>query len=104
KVCICICIQANSCNTIINTKTDLFREVIFVNDVKYTIIRHSDTFHQTDDNIRTPLYNCLTRIFNRNKNYAYHILFLGGEMYIFGKILNYVSASFYTDFESIYND
>src|SRR5579872_6211722 len=72
-----VCIQANSCNTVINTKTKSFREVIFINDVKYTIIRHANTFHQTDDNIRIPLYNCLTGLINKNNNTKVkHILFL----------------------------
>jgi len=59
-----------------------------------------NTFHQNDDNIRD---NILLPILNQNKKYK-NVLFIGGECYIFGSLVNAENIYSYSDCESIVND
>ena len=72
-------------------------EKIEVADCSYQIVRNIRTFHQPDDNIRLALYNVLNQLLRKVDS----ITFLGGEMYIFGKIFPIREQYFYSDFESI---
>ncbi len=70
----------------------------------YCIMKNVKTFTQRDDNIRQKLYQIL---FNETENKTkQNILFIGGEMYGFLKILvnNYNIAYAITDFEGIKED
>lgn len=79
-------------------KNELMREKYFGK----TIIRSAISFHQNDNNIRIELYKCILN----NMNYVRHLYCIGGEMYLFGKILCdlYEYGYFYSDLESIVHD
>lgn len=79
-------------------KNDFMYELFFNN----YIIRSACSFHQNDNNIRVKLYHCIINDIKYVKNMYY----IGGEMYLFGKILNdrYEFGYFYSDFESIILD
>jgi len=73
----------------------------YLDIIKGTIIfRNIKSFHQTDDTIKDVLYDVILEECN---NYE-ELLCLGGEMYIFSKILNYKKIMCYSDFESIVED
>lgn len=79
-------------------KNKYFFEIIF----DKIIIRHYNTFHQNDDNIRKYLYINLYKLIKKSKK----ILFIGGEIYIFGVIFYhlYSEAYFISDNLSIIKD
>jgi hypothetical protein len=58
------------------------------------------SFRQPDDTIRHELITIIKQYCSGYNN----MCFIGGEITLFAKILDYESALFYTDFESIYND
>ena len=73
----------------------------YLDIIKGTIIfRNIKSFHQTDDTIKDVLYDVILQECN---NYE-ELVCLGGEMYIFSKILNYKKIMCYSDFESIVED
>ena len=65
---------------------------------KQIIFRQFCTFHQTDDNIKLVIHNILS------KQKYQDLILLGGEMYIFSKILTYDTLLCYSDFQSIVED
>lgn len=65
------------------------------------IYRSSNSFHQCDENIRIYLYNEIKKIFEIQYD---TFIFVGGEMYIFGKLFVNNTKIFYSDFASIVND
>lgn len=102
-------IQSNSLNNSWIKKNEstlsrvrFYKEIIWLSDKKYIIYRNPNTFNQPDDTIRSVLYNLLDGIINKQDNKS--LTCIGGEMYIFSKILSYTSGYFYTDFPSIYDD
>jgi len=78
---------------------NIYKETLFINDIKYNIFRYPGAFHQNDDTIRPPVYNILYRIIIPNKD----ITFIGGEMYIFAKFLKYMNSYFYSNSSKIIN-
>lgn len=81
-------------------KNNLFEEVIF----NITIKRNIKSFHQNDDSIRKIIYS---HIFNEVKQTKFNnLVCLGGEMYIYGKILEkiYNYGYFFSDTQSIIED
>lgn len=75
-------------------------ETIVIDDIKYKIKRCIKTFHQADDTIREIIYNIINKIVKKTKS----ITFIGGEMYIYGKIINSEYKIFYSDVDSICKD
>ena len=86
-----------------------------INDIKiidnkfidiYCIMKNVKTFTQRDDNIRQKLYQILFNETEEKTKDKPNILFIGGEMYGFLKILfnNYNIAYAITDFEGIKED
>lgn len=65
------------------------------------IVRSKNTFHQNDDNIRKELYNILSPILE--KRYE-NVLFIGGECYIFGCLVNAKNIWSYSDSPHIVED
>lgn len=66
----------------------------------YNIQKNYKTFTQRDDNIRKNIH---TIIIEETKD-TNNILFIGGEMYAYGKIANFGEGLAITDFEGIKND
>ena len=68
----------------------------------YIIRRNALSFHQNDDFIRKNVHILI----EKNLNNISSILFIGGVMYLFGKIFKnfYKSAYFVSDYISIVND
>ena len=64
----------------------------------YDIKKHVKTFTQRDDNIRMNIINTLC------DEYMNNIIFIGGEMYLFAKILKYQKGVAFTSFEDIKQD
>lgn len=81
-------------------------ESIFIKDYKFNICRNVNTFYQIDKTIRTLVHNCVFNLFDiyikNNKN----ALFIGGEMYLYSKILDSFLSNkyFYTNNKFIYAD
>lgn len=67
----------------------------------YGIKKNVKTFTQRDDNIRMHLNQTLV---NETINSDNNIIFIGGEMYTFAKILHYHKGIAFTDFEGIKKD
>lgn len=67
----------------------------------YNIKKDYKTFTQRDDNIRKNIHAI---IIEETSNADDNILFIGGEMYAYGKIANYEEGMAITDFEGIKND
>jgi hypothetical protein len=67
----------------------------------YGIKKNVKTFTQRDDNIRMHLNQTLL---NETINSDNNIIFIGGEMYTFAKILNYHKGIAFTDFDGIKKD
>jgi hypothetical protein len=67
------------------------------------IKRSFDSFHQNDEAIRIQIYDILKSIIKIKYDTFY---FIGGEMYLYGKLFinNYNNAYFYSDYISIIND
>lgn len=65
------------------------------------IYRHVKTFHQNCENIKLHLYNIITK--NYNDDYD-NCLLIGGECYIFSKLIKSNNYFVYSDFESIILD
>ena len=92
----------------LNIKYFSINETIYCNDMmveKYynqIIIRSPKSFHQTDDNIRNTLYD----IMMQNVKKCQTMYFIGGEMYLYGKIMSdkYTDGYFYSDYKSIVSD
>jgi hypothetical protein len=63
----------------------------------YGILKNSKTFTQRDDNIRKNIHSLLIKEVPVNSQ----IIFIGGEMYVYAKILNYIKGIAFTDYESI---
>ena len=78
-----------------------------LNEIIYDcpIKRSAISFHQCDDAVRVILYNILINVISK-LGAINTITFVGGEMYIFGVVLNkyYENASFYSNFESLIQD
>jgi tRNA/tmRNA/rRNA uracil-C5-methylase (TrmA/RlmC/RlmD family) len=88
------------------TKIDnkIITEKIIVNEIPYNIKRHLKTFVQPDNTIRQLVHNTVYRFVSKLKiNLG---VFIGGEMYIYGKILdNFIKKKiYYSDYESIIHD
>lgn len=86
----------------INNK--IITEIIYVNDIQYKIKRHLISFVQPDNTIRFLIHNTIYRFVSKIKiNLG---IFIGGEMYIYGKILdNFVKNKiYYSDYESLIID
>lgn len=75
-------------------------EFVYETICGYQIKRLFHTFHQNDDIIRDQLYPKIMELYKPVDN----LLLIGGECYIYGKILKYEKCDIYTDFESIYLD
>jgi hypothetical protein len=80
----------------VTIKNGIYKDII-KNEI---ITRQICTFHQTDDNIKSVLYDVIID----NVNNAKQLILLGGEMYIFAKILKYDKLICYSDFQSIVDD
>lgn len=94
-----ILLQFNICyleinnNIIINNK---FLDIICNN----IIYRNIHTFHQTEELIK----NMVIDFVIKNGNNFTNLICIGGEMYIFSKILKYKNLFCYSDFQSIVDD
>ena len=64
------------------------------------IIRNIKTFHQNSDTVREDLYTFITNISCDTEN----LMCIGGEMYIFPKLIKYLYCECYSDFSSIVDD
>ena len=86
----------------------IIEETITVNETKYSIKRHLNSFYQTDENQRKLIHKIVYNEFRRCTRSLNDInaLFLGGEMYIYGKIFDeFLSKKIYvTDTKSLYDD
>lgn len=69
-------------------------------DKIYTLFYNSLSFRQPDDNMQPHIVNYVIKYVENMKN----IVFIGGEMTLFGKILKYNRGLFLTDMQSILND
>ena len=78
---------------------NLYLEEIYFNK---KIKRSAISFHQNDENIRKILYDNIYK-FVLTKDFK-KIIFLGGEMYLFGIIINSDQKYFYSDYKSIVDD
>jgi len=85
-------------------------EKIEIDGIVYKIRRHLLTFCQPDDTIRTLLHNAVYRLINRyskqsDGRFCQGIL-IGGEMYIYGKLLNrfFKSKIYISDTSNIVHD
>ena len=88
-----------------NNLTTIY-ENIFIKDYKFNISRNINTFYQIDKTIRILVHNCVFNLFDiyiKNNKTA---LFIGGEMYLYSKILDSFLSNkfFYTNNKFIYND
>jgi hypothetical protein len=82
----------------------IISEIIYVNEIPYKIKRHLNSFVQPDNTIRFLVHNTIYRFISKIKiNLG---VFIGGEMYIYGKILdNFVKNKiYYSDYESLIID
>ena len=86
-------------------------EEILIGTDTYYIYKHINTFMQTDQNIRSHIHNMIIYWMDQI-NRSFDILnnlfgiFLGGEMYIYGKIFDKICSKklYLTDTNSIYID
>lgn len=78
---------------------NLYLEEIYFDKI---IKRSAFSFHQNDENIRKILYDNIYK-FVFSKNFK-KIIFLGGEMYLYGKIIDADQKYFYSDYKSIVDD
>ncbi len=76
-----------------------YLEEIYFNKI---IKRSAYSFHQNDENIRKILYTNLYKFILSIK--FNEIIFIGGEMYLFGTIINSEKKYFYSDYKSIVDD
>lgn len=86
------------------TNNKIITEIIYVNEIPYKIKRHLNSFVQPDNTIRFLIHNTIYRFISKIKiNLG---VFIGGEMYIYGKILdNFVKNKiYYSDYESLIFD
>ena len=67
----------------------------------YGIKKNIKTFTQRDDNIRTSIHQTLITELPEENN---QIMFIGGEMYVYAKILKYIKGIAFTDFAGIKKD
>jgi hypothetical protein len=67
----------------------------------YGIKKNIKTFTQRDDNIRMNIHQTLV---NKIPEHDKQIMFIGGEMYIYAKILKYIKGIAFTDFAGIKQD
>jgi hypothetical protein len=86
----------------------IITERIIIDERVYTIRRHWLTFTQTDDTIRTLIHNMVYKLVQKySKKYLInHGILIGGEMYLYGKILNefFTNKIYISDTESIVRD
>ena len=86
----------------------MITERIIIDECVYSIRRHLLTFTQTDDTIRTLIHNMVYKLVKKyNKKYLInHGILIGGEMYLYGKILNefFTHKTYISDTESIVLD
>jgi hypothetical protein len=93
-----------------NNSNIMIKEQIIIDDCIYTIRRHLLTFTQTDDTIRTLIHNMVYKLVKKYSmkynNQLTHCILIGGEMYIYGKILNefFKTKTYISDTESIVRD
>ena len=78
---------------------NLYLEEIYFDKI---IKRSAYSFHQNDESIRKILYDNIYK-FALSKNFK-KIIFLGGEMYLYGKIIDTDQKYFYSDYKSIVDD
>ncbi len=76
-----------------------YLEEIYFNKI---IKRSAYSFHQNDENIRKILYDNIYKFILSIK--FNEIIFIGGEMYLFGTIINSEKKYFYSDYKSIVDD
>ena len=86
------------------TNNKIITEIIYVNEIPYKIKRHLNSFVQPDNTIRFLIHNTIYRFISKIKICLG--VFIGGEMYIYGKILdNFVKNKiYYSDYESLICD
>jgi hypothetical protein len=91
-----------------NNSNRMIKEHIIIDERVYTIHRHLLTFVQTDDTIRALIHNMVYKLVEKySKKYLInHGILIGGEMYLYGKILNefFIFKTFISDTESIVHD
>ena len=89
-------------NGIFIENNQIILETIYVSQHPIQIERLFQTFHQNDDNVRLIIYDY---IYNQigSKSIS-NLLLIGGECYIYGKIIKSDMTDIYTDFESILID
>lgn len=78
---------------------NLYLEEIYFDKI---IKRSAFSFHQNDESIREILYDNIYKFVLLN-NFT-KIIFLGGEMYLYGTIINTDKKYFYSDYKSIVDD
>ena len=78
---------------------NLYLEEIYFDKI---IKRSAFSFHQNDESIRKILYDNIYK-FVLSKDFK-KIIFLGGEMYLYGTIINSDQKYFYSDYKSIVDD
>ena len=86
-------------------KNFIIKDYIDMDDVHYSFYRHLNTFYQVDKNLQIYIHNIIYRFIGSRKEIITGIL-LGGEMYIYGCILNncLLNKIYITDTKSIYDD
>jgi len=91
-------------------KNRMIDETIFIDDVAYKIHRHLLTFNQSDDTVRTLLHNMVYRVIasyhGHSDGRSGQCVLIGGEMYLYGKILNsfFKSKVYISDTQNIIHD
>jgi len=87
---------------IFTEKDQIILETIYVNQQPFQIERLFQTFHQNDDNVRSVIYDLIINQIGSIP--VSNLLLIGGECYIYGKIIQSDMTDIYTDFESIFTD
>ncbi len=72
----------------------------YLNNVFYTVLYNPISFRQPDDNVQEQINKKIIELTTNIEN----IVFIGGDMTLFGKILKYKKSLFLTNMESIFED
>lgn len=101
----CYKIMISNNNKLLIDPTIIY-ETLIINNYKFNISRNIKTFYQIDKTIRTLVHITIFNLFNIYIKSSSSVLFIGGEMYLYGKLLNsFISNKyFYTNNEFIYRD
>lgn len=96
-------LQASSEGVITNPLYDITETVKF-GEQEVAITRNFETFHQNDDGIRQELYKVLADVLSPpGKTYG-NVLFIGGECYLFSKVVQAENIYCFSDDEKILRD